>query len=198
MFTGLVECMGEIASTVDTPGGRRLDVSLPFAAEVRLGESVAINGCCLTAIACNPQSVAFEAGPETIRLTNLGRLAARSYVNLERSLKADGRLGGHLVQGHIDGMGELLERRQVEEWDFLRFEVGSLVGYMVPKGSIAIDGVSLTIVDVVDSTISVMLIPHTSAVTTLGKLAVGDMVNLEVDMIGKYVHAYLERTQARE
>ncbi|MGE3818339.1 MAG: riboflavin synthase [Isosphaeraceae bacterium] len=162
-----------------------------------LGESLAVNGCCLTVVAADRGTDAFElqAGPETLLRTNLGDLSSGHPVNLERALRAGDRLGGHFVQGHVDATAILVERRTAGEWEFLGFEHEPCwSALMVPKGSIAVDGVSLTLVDVTPGRFSVMLIPHTLAVTTLGTLRPGDRVNLECDMLAKHVRALLEAT----
>jgi riboflavin synthase len=193
LFTGLVETMGQVGSVQEDSAGRKLTIELP---EIRdgltLGESVAINGCCLTVVALGSVSADFQAGPETLERTNLGRLKLGDRVNLERALRADGRLGGHIVQGHIDGTGTVLSRQRDGEWETVWFEVGSLARYLVPKGSIAIDGVSLTVCEVTDRSLSVMLIPHTLSVTTLGQRIPGDTVNFETDVLGKYVAKLVE------
>jgi riboflavin synthase len=153
-----------------------------------LGESVAVCGCCLTVVAAAGDSFAAQAGPETLLRTNLGRKAAGRPVNLERSLRAGDRLGGHFVQGHVDTTATLRERRMDGAWEFLAFTIDpAWTRLMVPKGSIAVDGVSLTLVDVAHNGFSVMLIPHTLAVTTLGALATGDAVNIEADILAKHV-----------
>ena len=157
-----------------------------------IGDSIAINGCCLTVIGIDGDRFAFQAGEETLRRTNLGRLQAGSRANVERSLKAGDRLGGHFVMGHIDGPGTLASRRDDGDWATFRFTAaGELTRQMASKGSIAIDGVSLTLVDVENSGFSVALIPHTLSVTTLGRLQPGDTVNLETDVLAKYVERQL-------
>ena len=153
-----------------------------------MGESVAVNGCCLTVVALDGEAFEVQAGPETLLRTNLGGLEAGDAVNLERSLRVGDRLGGHFVQGHVDATAELVERRPEGEWDFLRFRVDPRwTPLMVEKGSIAVDGVSLTLVEVGEDWFSIMLIPHTLAVTTLGTRRVGDRVNIEADMLAKHV-----------
>jgi riboflavin synthase len=188
MFTGLVEALGSVVEVREEAPGRRLVVRWPaVAAETKVGESIAVNGCCLTVVATADDGLAFDAGPETLARTNLGDLTAGSRVNLERSLRVGDRLGGHFVTGHIDGVGALESRRDEGEWSFFWFRTpGELSGQMVSKGSIAVDGVSLTLIDVQAERFSVMLIPHTLAVTTLGLLRPGDPVNLETDLLAKY------------
>ena len=189
MFTGIVEILGVI-DRVETEGaGKRFTVRWPGLAEpLAIGESVAVNGCCLTVVVADGETFELQAGPETLLRTNLGEKCAGDRVNLERSLRLTDRLGGHFVQGHVDATASLRERRPEGEWDFLSFRVDpEWTSLMVPKGSIAVDGVSLTLVDVEADGFSIMLIPHTLAVTTLGLLKPGDRVNIEADMLAKHV-----------
>ena len=189
MFTGIVEILGVI-DWVETEGaGKRFTVRWPGLAEpLAIGESVAVNGCCLTVVVADGETFELQAGPETLLRTNLGEKCAGDRVNLERSLRLTDRLGGHFVQGHVDATASLRERRPEGEWDFLSFRVDpEWTSLMVPKGSIAVDGVSLTLVDVEADGFSIMLIPHTLAVTTLGLLKPGDRVNIEADMLAKHV-----------
>ena len=157
-----------------------------------IGDSIAINGCCLTIVEIDGSTWVFEAGEETLSKTNLGDLAAGSSVNLERALPANGRLGGHFVQGHVDGVGTV-DRIEVDgEWTNMYFRLpGNLARQLVPKGSITVDGISLTVVTVSDDGFNVALIPHTLEVTTLGKRQVGDRVNIETDILGKYVRQFM-------
>ncbi|TWT82883.1 Riboflavin synthase [Planctomycetes bacterium CA13] len=194
MFTGLVEAMGRLAELRNEPPGKRFAIDAGIVAEgVKVGDSVAINGCCLTVVAANGTMLEFEAGEETLSRTNLGKLSADSGVNLERSLAIGDRLGGHYVTGHIDGQGILRDRRDDPPWATLTFEVPKrLTSQIASKGSIAVDGVSLTIVDADADSFSVALIPHTLDMTTLGKLTKGDQVNLETDVLAKYVQRSLE------
>lgn len=193
MFTGLVEALGRVVDAVEEAGGRRLVLDWPgFDGTLAIGESVAVNGCCLTVVAAEGTRFSVQAGPETLLRTNLGSKAAGDAVNLERSLRVGDRLGGHFVQGHVDTTAALLERRPEGEWDFLAFGLDpEWTPLMVPKGSVAVDGVSLTLVDVGPDRFSVMLIPHTLAVTTLGTLRPGDRVNIEADMLAKHVRKLL-------
>ncbi|HUE70241.1 MAG TPA: riboflavin synthase [Pirellulaceae bacterium] len=195
MFTGLVETLGTITRLEPIGPGVRLGVRSAVVAEgTQIGDSVAVNGCCLTVVQVAGDVLAFEAGSETLSRTNLGKLIVGSGVNLERSLKVGDRLGGHYVTGHIDAVGTLDARREEGDWSFLWFQVQrELTRQMASKGSIAVDGVSLTLVDVEEERFSVALIPHTLAVTTLGKLAVGDAVNIETDVLAKYVEQQLLR-----
>jgi riboflavin synthase len=194
MFTGLVEALGTVQCVEPDGPGRTLSIMVDFARAVTEGESVAVNGACLTVIGHDATTSRFQAGPETLRLTNLGELAAGDRVNLERSLRMSDRLGGHLVQGHVDGVGRIAERRREGEWEMLWFTCPpALAAQMVAKGSIAVDGVSLTLVDVKPDRFSVALIPHTLANTTLGFKQAGATVNLETDLIGKYVWKFLQK-----
>ncbi|MCD0459429.1 riboflavin synthase [Roseiconus lacunae] len=193
MFTGLVETMGSIVELIDDPPGKRLRVdSELIAADASLGDSICINGCCLTVVAIDGTVLDFEAGEETLSRTNLGQLGAGGNVNLERSLAVGARMGGHYVSGHVDTLGELIERVEDPPWATLRFRLPTKYASQVAaKGSIAIDGISLTVVDADQSSFSVALIPHTLAVTTLGQRKVGDQVNLETDLLAKYVQRSL-------
>jgi riboflavin synthase len=164
-----------------------------IAAETAVADSISINGCCLTVVAADAETMAFQAGPETLARTNLGDLTPGSPVNLERALVVGGRLGGHFVSGHIDGVGHLLARHDHGDWSTFWFQVPrSLSVQMASKGSIAVDGVSLTIVDCEPDRFSVALIPYTLAVTTLGPLKIGGKVNLETDILAKYVQRLSE------
>ena len=195
MFTGLIEGLGRIAAVEPEEAGLRIVIAPPAPMLggsgtecCQLGDSVAINGCCLTVIDIKHDCWAFQAGTETLSKTNLGRLAVGHAVNLERSLPVNGRLGGHFVQGHVDGVGQVDVIDREGEWVAMWFRVPEpLARLMVPKGSVAVDGISLTVVNVERDRFSVALIPHTLSVTTLGTRAVGDPVNIETDILGKYV-----------
>ncbi len=189
MFTGLVQHLGEVSKMNREGGGARLVIYAPgFAQDVVLGESIAINGACLTAVAGCSEACSFEVSPETLRRTNLGELQRGSPVNLERALRLSDRLGGHIVQGHVDGMGRLTSRRPDGEWEIFWFGCSAeLTAQMVSKGSVTVDGVSLTVVDVTADSFSVALIPHTLKNTTLGAKSVAGTVNLETDVLAKYV-----------
>lgn len=189
MFTGLVEVLGRIEQVVDENEGKRFLLVWPgLDSALAIGESVAVNGCCLTVVGSDDERFEVQAGPETLLCTNLGNQRAGDRVNFERSLQVGDRLGGHFVQGHVDTTAILLERRQEGEWEFLAFTLDpSWTRLLVSKGSIAVDGVSLTLVDVWSDGFSIMLIPHTLAVTTLGLLKPGDRVNIEADILAKHV-----------
>lgn len=193
MFTGLVEFLGTVVAVVPEPPGVRLVLEAgPIAADAALGDSVCVSGCCLSVVRIDGGRLEFQLGPETLARTTLGRLAAGGRVNLERSLRLSDRLGGHLVTGHVDGLGRLASRRDDGDWTTCRFSAApGLLAQMASKGSVAIDGVSLTVVDVDATTFGVALIPHTLAATTLGPLAEGDAVNLETDLVFKYVARWL-------
>jgi len=188
MFTGLVETLGTIARSANTGAGRVLTVSEAIAPRLSIGESVAVNGVCLTVVAIRGNEFDFEVGPETLLKTNLGSLRTGDRVNLERSLRVGDRLGGHFVQGHVDAVGKIESRSHNGDWEDVWFGCrDELTRLMVPKGSIAVDGVSLTLVNVEAERFSVMLIPHTQSMTTLGFKKSGDWVNLEADMLAKHV-----------
>lgn len=189
MFTGLVQALGTFVSSSPRPPGARLQIRVgELAAQCRLGDSVAVNGCCLTVVDLGPDALSFDISPETLRRTNLGELGLGSHVNLERSLRAGDPLGGHFVTGHVDGVGTVVERHEEGEWVTMWFSFPPELGRQIaPKGSIAVDGVSLTLVDVAADRFSAALIPHTLAVTTLGQRRPGDRVNLETDLLAKYV-----------
>lgn len=200
MFTGLVEALGVVEAVIEEPPGCRLAIrEAEIARGASIGDSVAINGCCLTVVRVSDGVMEFEAGPETLVRTNLGRFAAESRVNLERSLKVGDRMGGHFVTGHVDGLGTLTSRKEDGEWCEMWFDTpAALLKQMSSKGSVAVDGISLTLVEVTGTAFSVALIPHTLAVTTLGTCEVGDSVNLETDLLAKYVEQQLTFRAATE
>jgi riboflavin synthase len=194
MFTGLVETMGTVRSVEPDGDGTLLSiVDATVAHALPLGASVAVNGVCLTVVACAGDTFAFQAGPETLGRSNLGELQPGMRVNLERALRVGDRLGGHIVQGHVDGVGVIERRERQGEWEVVWFRcTPELARYLVRKGSIAVDGVSLTIVDVTVDGFSVALIPHTMLATTLGHNQPGATVNLEIDIFAKYVFRCVE------
>ena len=193
LFTGLVEEKGVIHSIERVGGGTLLMVRADVvASDAEIGDSIAINGCCLTVVKIDGSWLSFEAGSETLRRTNLGQLTAGSNVNLERSMKVGQRMGGHYVSGHIDATATVVERNEDGEWAEFWFQVpSSLTKQMASKGSVAVDGISLTLVNVEQDRFSVALIPHTLSVTTLGDRHVGDTVNIETDLLAKYVQQQL-------
>ena len=188
MFTGIIEWVGKVIALEQTDDGGRLVVKLPFAGELTRGESVAVNGCCLTVTDLGGDSASFDLLGETLRVTNLGILGAGATVNLERAVRVGDRMSGHFVQGHVDCVSaiEAIEQRGEDR----RVDVvlpGEFARYVVDKGSVAIDGISLTVADLGEDSLSVWIIPHTFSVTNLGAKAVGDSVNLEFDVLAKYV-----------
>ena len=185
LFTGIVRELGRIEAVEETHNGVRLRVRAPdTAVGTRVGDSVSVSGVCLTAVDVSDGAVAFDAVAETLRRSTLGRLAQGATVNLEPALQAGDPVGGHFVQGHVDGVGRV--RRVTEEG--LEIEAPpEILRYCVDKGSIAVEGVSLTIAELGEDAFAVALVPHTKRVTTLGRAAAGDDVNLEVDMLAKYV-----------
>jgi riboflavin synthase len=193
MFSGIVERMGTVRRLIADPPGVRLVIeSEEVARGAQIGSSIAVNGCCLTVVEVDETTFGFDAGAETLSRTNLGRLREGSRINLERSLKIGDELGGHFVTGHIDGLGHLDQRIDEKDWSTFWFRMPPrLARQLASKGSIAIDGVSLTLVDVEDERFSVALIPHTLSITTLGALQSGDPVNLETDILAKYVEKQL-------
>ena len=195
MFTGLVEELGRVQSVEERPAGRRFWIGASRVLEdARVGDSISCSGCCLTAIAVEPGRFAVEAVPETLRLTTLADWRADTAINLERSLRLSDRLGGHLVQGHVDGVGEV--RARTPEGDGARVTIAlpaSLARFVAHKGSLAVDGVSLTVAGLTDSGCEIAYIPHTLAMTSAGSYAPGARVNLEVDLLARYLARMLER-----
>ena len=188
MFTGIVETLGEVAEVKPTPAGFRLRVTTPLSLEVKPGDSVAVNGVCLTVVSADASGVHMDVSPETLRVSALGALKRGTAVNLERPLRADGRIDGHFVQGHVDATGSIEEMRQDGDswWVTVKFPP-SLAPQIVRRGSIAVDGISLTVAGVDDRRFDVQVIPYTWEHTNLRFVKVNDLVNLECDMLGKYV-----------
>ena len=200
MFTGIVEELGEVVSLTDAGGDSALiAVRGPLVtSDARHGDSIAVNGVCLTVIEAADGVFTADVMGETLKRSSLGALAVGSPVNLERAATVGSRLGGHLVQGHVDGVATLLSREPAEQWEVLRFSLPpELARYVVEKGSITVDGVSLTVMDVTADSFAVGLIPTTLKLTVLGAKGVGDPVNLEVDVIAKYVEKMLGDRNAR-
>lgn len=193
MFTGLVECVAEIRSSRDSRGIRELTLSLPLdLSDAKVGDSFCVQGACLTAVGVAEGTVRVEVSRETLERTTLGSLGIGARVNVERALRLSDRLGGHLVTGHVDGVGRILHRQEEGESLCLRVEAPSIIErYLVEKGSVCIDGVSLTLGVCEGRVFSLYLIPHTLAETTLQHCRPGDRVNLEADLIGKYVEQLL-------
>jgi riboflavin synthase len=203
MFTGLVEELATVEAARDAAAVRRVQ-SLKLvvkativAKDAKLGDSIAVSGCCLTIVKKERNLLHFDVGSETLACTHFARLKKGSLVNLERSLKLGDRLGGHLVTGHVDGLGRLIKRRDENEWSHFILQTSPrLLRQMVGKGSIAVDGVSLTLVKVEPDRFSVALIPYTLSHTTLGNLQIGETVNLETDLLAKYVERQLESRES--
>ena len=188
MFTGLIEAIGEVAEIKPTPGGFRLRLTTAIAPEIVAGDSLAVNCVCLTAVSSDADGIHADISPETARVSGLGTLRRGARVNLERPLRADARLGGHFVQGHVDATGTLEDIRKDGDsfWLTIRFPT-LLAPYIVRKGSIAVDGISLTVAGVDDRHFDVQIIPYTWEHTNLYLAKQGDVVNLECDILGKYV-----------
>jgi riboflavin synthase len=193
MFTGIVEELGEVAGLADLGDSVRLTLRGPVVVDgAGHGDSIAVNGVCLTVVESDTDTFTADVMRETLDRSSLGALAVGDPVNLERPMRLDGRLGGHLVQGHVDGTGTLESRDRSEHWEVVRVSLpADLARYVVHKGSITVDGVSLTVASVDDRSFTVSLIPTTLALTTLGRKQVGDPVNLEVDIVAKYVERLL-------
>ncbi len=194
MFSGIVESLGKVAAIISEPPGCRIVIEEPtIAATTKVADSISVNGCCLTVVEKTATTFTFQAGPETLARTNLGRLVAGSPVNLERALAIGDRLGGHFVSGHIDGLATLSKIDDHGDWQDYYFSVSKeLASQMASKGSVAVDGVSLTLVRCDKDLFSVALIPYTLKVTTLGSRKIGDQVNIETDILSKYVQRLLD------
>lgn len=195
MFTGIIVELGEVASLSWKQSGASLAIAAGALAEdAALGDSIAINGACLTVVSRHGNILSFDLSDETLRSTNLGQLKPGDRVNLEPSLKADGKLGGHFVTGHVDAVGRIRSKNLVGDTFEITVEAPEKVtSLLVEKGSIALDGISLTVVDVSENSFSVVIIPHTARLTTIGFKSAGATVNLEADIIGKYVARFLNR-----
>lgn len=188
MFTGLIETTGTVRGLAPVAGGQRLTIETAMAAGLGLGDSVATNGVCLTVMTHDAGSWSADVSPETLRVTSLGTLGPGALVNLERPLSVGSRLGGHFVQGHVDGTGRI--QSVTPEGEFYRVRISfppTLAAYFIEKGSVAVDGISLTVASLSDTTFDVQIIPHTWTATTLRHAHPGAIVNLECDMVGKYV-----------
>lgn len=196
MFTGIVEQLGKVISAEDHDGARRLTIAGDGFESVPTGASVSVNGVCLTAVEGPTGRISVDVIPETLARTNLGGLVEGDHVNLERAMPAEGRFDGHIVQGHVDATGVISDVQQVGEDVRVTVEAPEeILRYVVEKGSITVDGVSLTVAGLADTSFSIALIPHTLEITTLGLRNPGDLVNLEVDVLAKYVERLLEARQ---
>lgn len=195
MFTGIVEELGFVAALALNEGGGKLTIEAPEVSDgLRIDESVATNGVCLTVVAVEGQRFEVDVVPETLARTNLGRLEAGDRICLERSVTLATRMGGHLVQGHVDGTATIVAVTPLGIQRSMHFEAGpDVMRYIVAKGFVALDGASLTVVEVDERSFSIALIPHSADLTTLGRKNVGDTVNVEVDLIAKYVERFLEQ-----
>jgi riboflavin synthase len=195
MFTGIVEEMGAVTSIEHTLGGTRLTIlASAVLGDLKVGDSISVDGTCLTVVGKGEQSFVVEVSPETLSVTTLGRLSGGVPVNLERAMKFNERIGGHLVAGHVDAVGTIRSRHQDGNAVVFVIEAPSgVLRYCVHKGSITVDGISLTINEVSEQSFAVSVVPHTAAVTTLGLKQVDDSVNLESDLIGKYVERLLQQ-----
>ena len=194
MFTGIVEELGSVAEVADLGDAARLVIRGPIVtSDARPGDSIAVNGVCLTVVDLAEGAFSADVMAETLRRSSLGAVRPGSAVNLERAARVDSRIGGHIVQGHVDGTAAVVAVTPAEQWTVVEFAIDpGLARYIVEKGSITVDGVSLTVVAVEESSVSVSLIPTTLAHTTLGTVVVGDRVNIEVDVLAKYVERLLE------
>ena len=199
MFSGIVEAVGTIAGVPRADGGRQIRIATPLARHVAEGDSLAVNGVCLTIVRITHDVVEADVGPETLRVSTLGALGEGQRVNLERSVPLGGRLGGHLVQGHVDAVGTIEELRPDSGSTWIRVAFPQeLAPFFIRKGSVALDGVSLTVAELYGSAFDVQIVPFTAEATTLGDRRPGDRVNLECDMIGKYVVRAVELGHGRE
>ncbi len=200
LFTGLILEMGEILSVKRRSGGAILSLkSKEVAAAAKQGASISVNGVCLTLINTNNNILSFDLSEETLRSTNLGSLKTGEAVNLEPSLSFDSKIGGHFVTGHVDAAGKI--RSKVNIGDMVKVEIEApvnVINFLVEKGSVAVDGISLTVVDILKTSFTVMIIPHTAKLTTIGFKGPGDTVNIEADILGKYVARFLNREGNRD
>jgi riboflavin synthase len=194
MFTGIVEELGTVVSIEEQPDAKRITFSGPVVtSDVSRGDSISVSGACLTAVEIEGSTFTADVMHETLRLTALGSLVAGSPVNLERAMNAATRFGGHMVLGHVDGVGTVVSRKPSENWEWVTIEIPKdLMKYVVLKGSITIDGISLTVNEVTDTTVSFSLIPETLRLTTLGSKGVGALVNVEVDIMAKHIEKLIE------
>lgn len=200
MFTGLIVGIGDITSVQKRSGGAILSLrSEMLSPDAGIGDSISVNGVCLTVVKKNINELSFDLSGETLQSTNLGGLKKGDRVNLEPSLSAGSKIGGHFVTGHVDAAGRI--RRKAQSGDMLTFEIEAppeVIGLLVEKGSVTVDGISLTVVDILKDTFTLVIIPHTAKLTTLGFKGPGDTVNIEADILGKYVARFLQKGTARD
>jgi riboflavin synthase len=200
LFTGLILEIGEISSFKKRSGGAILSLKAnEVASTAKKGDSISVNGVCLTVVSKNNNTLSFDLSEETLRCTNLGSLKTGDIVNLEPSLSPDSKIGGHFVTGHVDAAGRI--RSKVNIGDMMKVEIkapANIINFLVEKGSVAVDGISLTIVDILKDGFTVVIIPHTAKLTTMGFKVPGDTVNIEVDILGKYVARFLNRDKNRD
>ena len=199
MFTGLIQEMGEMATFKRRSGGAVLSLKAgKIASSADLGDSIAVNGVCLTVVARTGGLISFDLSEETLRATNLGGLKPGDRVNLEPSLTPDSKMGGHFVTGHVDSVGRIRSKEPVG--DMLKYEIEvppEVMHFLVGKGSVAVDGISLTVVDILKDGFTLIIIPHTAKLTTLGFKGQGDTVNIETDILGKYVAKFLDKREGK-
>ncbi|MBY0597426.1 riboflavin synthase [Bacillus bingmayongensis] len=195
MFTGIVEELGTVSNIRQSGEAMKLTIEAnTILSDVKLGDSIAVNGICLTVTSFTTSSFTVDAMPETMRATSLRMLGTRSKVNLERAMAANGRFGGHFVTGHIDGIGTIVSKKQHYNAIYYKIEIpDDLLRYCLHKGSVAVDGTSLTIFDIDESSITISLIPHTVSESIIGEKVAGDIVNIECDMIGKYIERFISK-----
>jgi riboflavin synthase len=200
VFTGLIIEMGEIVSSQKRSGGMMLSLkSSTLASTAQNGDSISVNGVCLTAVNKDNNILTFDLSKETITSTNLGMLKVGDKVNLEPSLSPTSKIGGHFVTGHVDGIGRICLKENIG--DMMKIGIGApqkIMKYFIEKGSVAVDGISLTIVDIFNDSFTAVIIPHTAKYTTIGLKALGDTVNIEADIIGKYVAKFLNRDENKD
>lgn len=200
LFTGLILEMGEILSVKRRSGGAILSLkSKEVAASAKQGDSISVNGVCLTVINTNNNILSFDLSEETLRSSNLGSLKTGDAVNLEPSLSFDSKIGGHFVTGHVDAAGKIRSKANIG--DMMKVEIEApvnVINFLVEKGSVAVDGISLTVVDILKNSFTVMIIPHTAKLTTIGFKGPGDTVNIEADILGKYVARFLNKEGNRD
>ncbi|MCB9478914.1 MAG: riboflavin synthase [Deltaproteobacteria bacterium] len=192
MFTGLIEDVGSVLSLAPQGTGKRLRIRTAFdTGDIAMGESISVDGCCLTVVEIGASDFAVDVGQETLRVTTIGHLATGARVNLERAMRADGRFGGHMVAGHVDGVGKVVA---IKVWpDFTEYRIQapeSVARYIIPKGSIGVQGISLTVNALDGDVFAIGIIPHTTKMTNIGDLAEGSPVNLEADLVGKYIEKF--------